>query len=104
MTTEQAREFHQRVIGKVELRAKLAALQGQGAGFEAVLALARDEGLEFTLDELRAVTRQLEAGDRPVPDEELDSVAGGVVDFWMKLPPGWIQAYTGLEASGPRPR
>ncbi len=100
-------EFYNHIVGDAEARAKMEALMAKGSAmdkdayFDAVIAFAKDEGYEFTKEE---VTKYFEDNfsEGELSDDDLEAVAGGKAskqdwgDFWTGFKAGFVSMATSL--------
>ena len=76
MAKENVQKFFEKVAKDEELQKALS--KAEPAQTDAVVAIAKQAGFDFTEEELDAV---LQAGKGELSDEALEGVAGGMVDY-----------------------
>lgn len=98
-------DFYNHVVEKADAKAKMEALMAQSASmsqdayFDAMIAFAKEEGFDFTKEE---VVKYFEDNysDGELSDEDLEAVAGGKSkaggDFWIGFKAGFVSVATSL--------
>ncbi|MEL7658083.1 MAG: Nif11-like leader peptide family RiPP precursor [Bacillota bacterium] len=98
-------EFYNYVAGDAEAKSKLEALMAKGANmdkdayFDEMIAFAKDQGYDFTKEEvIKYFEDNFAEGE--LSDDDLEAVAGGKssfgADFWKGFKAGFVSVATSL--------
>ncbi len=72
MAKNEIKRFNETILGNPELQKELKTI---GPDLEEIVRFANQKGFDFTMDDLK----EIQSGDMQLSDEELESVAGGIV-------------------------